>query len=162
MLVTTLLDPVLYPKKKVGELYLKRWHVELDLRSIKCVLQMEVLRCKTPDMVVKEIWVHLLAYNLIRGVIVKAASAHGKEPRNVSFKGALQTMTAFLPAWREADPSERKRLMKVMLEAIAAHEVGDRPGRSEPRVLKRRPKPQKLMTEPRETTRNRLQAKVLR
>src|SRR5207302_7742503 len=93
VLVTTLLDAQEYPKEEVADLYLKRWNIELDLRSIKDVLQMDVLRCKTPEMVQKEIWMHLLAYNLIRGVAAKAAAAHDKQPRHLSFKGALQTMT---------------------------------------------------------------------
>ena len=95
VLVTTLLDAGAYTKEEVAQLFLQRWNIELDLRSIKDVLQMDVLRCKTPEMVRKEIWMHLLAYNLIRGVMAQAAEAHDKQPRLLSFKGALQTMTAF-------------------------------------------------------------------
>ena len=133
VLVTTLLDAELYTKEELADLFLKRWNVELDLRSIKDVMQMDVLRCQSPEMVEKEIWMHLLAYNLIRGVIVEAAQAHGKAPRQVSFKGALQTMTAFQDVLRQATPAERQRLFAVMLKAIAGHRVGDRPGRVEPR-----------------------------
>ena len=107
---------------------------------------MDVLRCKTPEMVEKEIWMHLLAYNLIRGVIAKAADAHEKQPRQVSFKGTLQTMTAFQDALRQATPKVRMHLRAEMLKAIANHRVGDRFGRVEPRANKRRPKPQKLLT----------------
>lgn len=145
VLVTTLLDT----KQEVARLFLERWNIELDFRSIKCVLQMDVMRCKTPEMVRKEIWMHLLAYNLIRGVMVDAAEAYGKKPRHLSFKGALQTMTAFQDALRWAVPSEREHLMGEMLKAIASHQVGDRFGRTEPRANKRRPKQQRYLMEPR-------------
>ena len=106
VLVTTLLDAEAYTKEEVADLFLRRWNIEMDLRSIKDVLQMDVLRCKTPEMVQKEIWMHLLAYNLIRGVMAKAAEAHDKQPRELSFKGALQTMTAFQDAMRRRRPSD--------------------------------------------------------
>jgi hypothetical protein len=156
VLVTTLLDAVEYPKGEVADLFLKRWNIELDLRSIKDVLQMDVLRCKAPEMVQKEIWMHLLAYNLIRGVAARAAEAHDKQPRQLSFKGALQTMTAFQDVLRYAAPSDRRRLVEAMLEAISCHEVGDRFGRVEPRANKRRPKPQRYLKEPRQHARKRL------
>src|SRR5512138_1379895 len=110
VLVTTMLDGEEYTKKELADLFLQRWNIELDLRSIKDVLQMDVLRCKAPEMVEKEIWMHLLAYNLIRGVMAKAAEAHAEPPRHLSFKGALQTMTAFQEALRQATPSERGHL----------------------------------------------------
>jgi hypothetical protein len=111
-------------------------------------------------MVQKEIWMHLLAYNLIRGVMAKAAEAHDKQPRLLSFKGALQTMTAFQDALRQATPSARERLVKEMLKAISRHRVGNRFGRVEPRANKRRPKPQRYLTEPRKEARKRLMAKT--
>ena len=132
VLVTTMLDATEYMKEELADLFLQRWNMELDLRSIKDVLQMDVLRCKSPEMVEKEIWVHLLAYNLIRGVMAQAAKAHDKQPRQLSFKGTLQTMTAFQDALRRATPAARERLVEAMLEAIAQHEVADRPGRFEP------------------------------
>jgi Transposase DDE domain len=156
VLVTTMLDGEEYTKEELASLFLQRWNIELDLRSIKDVLQMDVLRCKTPEMVEKEIWMHLLAYNLIRGVMAKAAEAHDKQPRLLSFKGTLQTMTAFQDALRQATPSNRQELMEVMLKAIARHRVGDRPGRVEPRANKRRPKQQRYLTEPRLEARKRL------
>lgn len=156
VLVTTLLDGECYTKEEVADLFLQRWNIELDLRSIKSVLQMDVLRCKTPEMVRKEIWMHLLAYNLIRGVMAKAAEEHGEEPRDLSFKGTLQTMTAFQDALRQATPKERGVLIGVMLEAIASHRVRDRFGRVEPRANKRRPKPQRYLKEPRNEARKRL------
>lgn len=156
VLVTTMLDAEGYTKEEIASLFIERWNIELDFRSIKCVLQMDVLRCKTPEMVRKEIWMHLLAYNLIRGLMAKAAADHGKQPRRLSFKGALQTMTAFQDALRGATPSDRARLLKEMLRAISRHRVGDRFGRVEPRAKKRRPKPHRLLMEPRCEARKRL------
>lgn len=156
VLVTTMRDDDAYTKDEMADLFLQRWNIELDFRSIKVVLQMDVLRCKTPEMVQKEIWMHLLAYNLIRGVTAMAAEAHDKRPRLLSFKGTLQTMTAFQDAMRQAKPSDRQRLLEAMLEAISYHEVGDRFGRVEPRANKRRPKPQRFLTEPRQQARKRL------
>lgn len=156
VLVTTLLDAAVYSREEVAALFLKRWNIELDFRSIKCVMQMDVLRCKTPEMVRKEIWMHLLAYNLIRGVMAEAAEAHGETPRHLSFKGTLQTMTAFQDALRQATLSARGPLIEAMLKAIASHRVGDRFGRVEPRANKRRPKPQRYLTEPRKEARKRL------
>jgi hypothetical protein len=156
VLVTTLLDEETYTKADVADLFLQRWSVELDLRSIKCSLQMDILRCKTPEMVRKEIWMHMLAYNLIRGVMARAAEEHDVEPRQVSFKGTLQTMTAFQDELRRATPKERAHLIQEMLKAIAYHRVGDRPERVEPRANKRRPKPTRFLMEPRELARKRL------
>ena len=158
VLVTTLLDAEGYSREDVAGLFLRRWNIELDFRAIKCVLGMDVLRCKTPEMVRKEIWMHLLGYNLIRGMMAQAGEVHGVEPRHLSFKGALQTMTAFQDALRQATPAARRPLMDALLKAIASHRVGDRFGRVEPRANKRRPKPQKFLTEPRDQARKRLMA----
>jgi hypothetical protein len=162
VLVTTLLDAEEYTKEELADLFLQRWTIELDLRLIKDVLQMDVLRCKTPEMLEKETWIHLLAYNLIRGVMAKAAEAHGEQPRHVSFKGALQTMTAFQDMLRQATPRERKPLVEAMLEALASHRVGDRFGRVEPRANKRRPKAQQYLMEPRKEARKRLMKNTYR
>jgi hypothetical protein len=156
VLVTTMLDGDEYTKEELADLFLERWDIELDLRSIKVVLQMDVLRCKSPEMVEKEIWMHSLAYNLIRGVAAKAAGGHDKLPRHLSFKGTLQTMTAFQDFLRRATPGQRQSLLQAMLRAISGHEVGDRFGRAEPRANKRRPKPQKFLMEPRRLARKRL------
>jgi hypothetical protein len=156
VLVTTLLDAEVYEKGEIADLFIERWNIELDFRSIKCVLQMDVLRCKTPEMVRREIWMHMLAYNLIRGMMAKAAAVRGERPRRLSFKGALQTMTAFQDALRGATPSDRARLLEEMLRAISRHRVGDRFGRVEPRANKRRPKPQRYLMEPRGEARKRL------
>ena len=160
VLVTTMLDVTEDTKEELADLFLERWNIELDFRSIKVVLQMEVLRCMSPEMVKKEIWMHLLAYNLIRSVMAKAAAAHNKQPRNLSFKGALQTMTAFQDVLRLAPPQDREYLVREMLRAIASHEVRDRPNRVEPRANKRRPRRQRFLMEPRHEARKRLLGKA--
>jgi hypothetical protein len=160
VLVTTMLDADLYSKEELADLFLERWNIELDFRSIKCALNMDILRCRSPEMVRKEIGMHLLAYNLIRGVMAQAARAHGRAPRRVSFTGAWQTMKAFHDSLVEASPAERERLVAVMLKAIAGHRVGDRPGRVEPRATKRRPKKLRYLNEPRREARKRLMANV--
>jgi Transposase DDE domain len=155
-LVTTLIDPTVYTKDDLADLYLKRWNVELDLRSIKIVMQMDVLRCKSPDMVDKEIWIHMLVYNVIRGLMVTAAAENGATPRELSFKGALQAITAFRETLRTGGPKLRSQLRQAMYEAIAYDRVGDRPGRVEPRAKKRRPKQYDLLNCPRKEARKRL------
>ncbi len=156
ILVTTMLDPEVYIKEELAELFLQRWNIELDLRSIKSVMQMDVLRCETPLMVEKEIWMHLLAYNLIRTLMVRGAAAHKKEPRQLSFKGAMQALGTFRELLQWTQGRRRARLWEVLLQVIASYEVGDRPNRVEPRAIKRRPKPHKLLNEPRQEARNRL------
>jgi hypothetical protein len=160
VLVTTMLDAPLYTKEEIGALYQKRWNIELDLRSIKDVMQMDILRCKSPEMVRKEVWTHLLAYNVIRGVMAEAAEVHGTQPRLVSFKGALQTMTAFQDTLRQATPKTRDEVLKTMLKAIASHRVGNRPGRTEPRSNKRRKKTKSYLNEPRSEARKRIMRKA--
>ena len=159
ILVTTLLDPQTYPREQLAAAYRARWHAELDLRSIKQVMAMEVLRCKTPEMVRKEIWMHLLAYNLIRTLLADAAETVGLEPRELSFKGALQTLNSFAAIWPlAAIPHEQ--LYAMILKALVTHRVGNRPDRIEPRAVKRRPHKQVFLTQPRRVVRNRLLAKV--
>jgi hypothetical protein len=138
--VTTILDASI-DGGQIGALYEQRWSGEVDIRSIKSTMQMDVLRCKAPEMVEKEIWAHLLAYNLLRTVMAVAAAEHGIEPRRVSFKGAKQAVTAFAPKLEAARPGDRPALLDALLSVIAYHRVGDRPGRWEPRARKRRPKP---------------------
>jgi hypothetical protein len=155
VVVTTLLDPQAYPKEELATAYRARWHAELDLRAIKQVMAMDVLRCKSPAMVRKEIWMHLLAYNLIRTLLAEAALAAGVPPRELSFKGALQTLNAFAAVWPLA-AGHRQALYATILKALATHRVGDRPDRIEPRAVKRRPKKLIYLTEPRQLARNRL------
>ena len=114
---------------------------------------MDVLRCKTPELVRKEVWAHVLAYNLIRAVMAQAAAAHGRDPREISFKGAAQTLEAFQPVLAGLGglgPAVRERVYRQLLHAVAGHRVGDRPGRFEPRRRKRRPKPYDRLMKPRD------------
>jgi hypothetical protein len=147
IVVTTLLEAERYAAAALAKLYRRRWQAELNLRSLKVALQMEHLRCKTPQRVHNEFYMHLTAYNLIRQVVAVAAFRAGVEPWTLSFKGAWQTLNRLLPllatriasaAWCEA-----------LFEAVASHEVGNRPDRMEPRLIKRRPKPYKHLREPR-------------
>ena len=152
VVATTLLDAGAFTKDDLASLYRARWHAELDLRSLKQTLQMDVLRCKTPELVRKELWTHILAYNLIRTVMAQAASKHGIEPRSISFKGAVQTLAAFQPVIAlqgEEDAEFRKVVYEELLDAIASHRVGDRPIRYEPRVKKRRRNHYGWLTKPR-------------
>jgi hypothetical protein len=156
--VTTLLDPKAFPREDLAGLYRARWHAELDLRSIKQTLKMDVLRCKTPAMVRKEIWGHLLVSNLIRGVMAEAASRRGVLARELSLQGARQTVAGFRAELARADGETAVALRAVALRAIASHRVGERPDRVEPRVVKRRPKAYPRMHESRQgfKKRNRL------
>jgi len=151
VVVTTLLDPEAFPPKELAGLYRARWHAELDIRSIKQTLKMDVLRCKTPAMVRKEIRGHFLVYNLIRGVMAEAASGHGILPRELSLQGARQTVAGFRAELAQAEGESAVVLRAVALRAIAYHRVGDRPDRVEPRVVKRRPKAYPRMQESRQT-----------
>jgi hypothetical protein len=152
VVVTTLLDPEQTTKEDLATLYRARWNVELDLRSIKSAMQMRELRCKTPELVRKEVWAHLLAYNLIRTVMAQAAATHDIPPRSISFTGAMQTLEAFQPLLElgaARDAAERLRLCQDLLNAIATHRVADRPDRYEPRVKKRRRNHYGWLTKPR-------------
>ena len=145
-LVTTLLCPRQTPKASLGALYKNRWHVELDLRAIKTTLGMETLRGKTPAMAEKEIWVYLLAYNLIRLMMAQAALLADCLPRQLSFKHTLQLWIAWGHCRNGVTDADSIGGLFVL---IAQQRVGDRPGRIEPRAVKRRPKPYPLLTQPR-------------
>ena len=153
VLVTTLLNPRKVRKSELDQLYAQRWNVELDLRNIKTTLGVEVLRCLTPQMIEKELWVHLLAYNLIRLLMAQAALEAGVHPRQLSFKHTVQLWAEWM-AHRvdlSADPATLFRL-------IAQPTVGNRPGRIEPRARKRRPKPYPWLKIPRAEARERVRA----
>jgi len=154
LVVTTLLDQEEYSAEEMGELYRRRWQAELHLRSIKIVLQMDHLRCKTPERVRNEIWTHLLGYNLVRGVMAMAGHSANVPPWCISFKGTLQTLNAFLPTLHGG--VDLDCWCRVLLAAIASHVVGNRPDRFEPRLRKRRPKPYQHIREPRQNYRNRM------
>lgn len=148
LLVTTLLDDQRYSAEELAAVYRARWNVELDFRSIKQTMQMDVLRCKSPSMIRKEIWMHLLAYNLIRKLMAESAAQAGIAPRDISFKGTLQTLVAFAAAgW--SCPAQRNDLYAAILRAVATHRVNNRPNRVEPRAVKRRPKKLVYMVVPR-------------
>jgi hypothetical protein len=159
VVATTLLDAKLYSCEEMAKLYRCRWDAEINLRSLKTMMHMDVLRCETPAMVRKEIWAHLLAYNLIRTVIAQAAMKHGRHPRQISFTRAMRTLEAFRPTIAHASSEQLPDIHEHMLQAIAAHEIGNRPDRLEPRQRKRRPKPYHLMTKPRPKARK-LEAKT--
>ena len=150
VLVTTLLCPKHTPKAALKGLYKNRWHVELDLRNIKTTLGMERLSCKTPAMAIKEIWVYLLAYNLIRLIMAQSALLADCLPRQLSFKHALQLWMAW---GQQGIGSDNDVKLAGLFVLIAQQQVGDRPGRSEPRAMKRRPKPFPLLTKPRTVAR---------
>jgi Transposase DDE domain len=145
---TTILDTSI-GGAQIGQLYEMRWGGEVDIRSIKSTMKMDILRCKSPEMVEKEIWAHLLAYNLLRTVMAVAAAENKVEPRKISFKGAKQALSAFAPKLEAAAPQERAGLVEAMIKAVGYHRVGNRPGRWEPRARKRRPKPTKRLNQPR-------------
>lgn len=156
LVATTLLDATVFTKEELAGLYRARWHAELDLRSIKQTMQMDVLRCKTPAMVRKEIWGHLLVYNLLRAAMAQAALGHGVVPRQVSLQGARQTLAAFHSQLEPLSSTRRECIVQIVLSAIAKHRVGTRPDRFEPRAVKRRPKPYPLLRVPRQQARQQL------
>lgn len=159
VVVTTLRDAALYRAADLAELYRARWYAELDLRSLKGTLHMDVLRCQTPEMVRKEVWAHLLAYNLIRGLMADAARRRGVRPRELSFAGALQALEAFADVLHLGLRVGFETLYERLVAAIASHRVGDRPDRYEPRARKRRPKSFPWLKTPRWEAKARLENK---
>jgi len=155
ILVTTLLDPIAFPAQALGELYFQRWSVELHFREIKTLLRLDVLRCLTPQMVHKELLLHMIAYNLIRCLMQQAAICHHVDLSRISFKGTLDTLHHFADAIRAADakPRQQAQLYSEMLRVIALDQLPIRPHRSEPRAKKRRPKNYHLLTKPRKSMR---------
>jgi putative transposase len=156
VVVTTLTDAEEYTKDDIAELYHQRWLVELDIRAIKVTLGMDVLRCQSAEMVRREIWTCLLAYNLIRQTMLEAALKSERSPRQLSFTAALQKIAASWALLSMCDDALRAQLIEVQLSDIAKNIVGDRPDRVEPRAIKRRPKPHKFLTEPRAEARAKL------
>ena len=150
-IVTTLTDAQTYSAADIADLYYQRWDVELFFRDIKTTMGMDILRCRTPEMVRKEILMHLIVYNSIRLLMLNAAKQANESQRRISFKASVQALRQWEPMLNRADleAHERKRLMILLHEAIAATIVLSRPGRSEPRCLKRRKKNFQSMTSPR-------------
>jgi hypothetical protein len=153
--VTTLLDPLAYPAGDFANLYLRRWQAELFLHEIKQILQMETLSCRTPAMVQKQLCMHLIAYNLIRCLIWEAAMKAKVPPERISFKASLAFTLEWAPLLLAAakQPSLYKRLRNSLLSYLAACLVPSRPGRREPRAIKRRPKSFQLLSAPRKSFR---------
>ncbi len=156
--VTTLTDPVAYPQEEIAGLYGCRWNVELDIRAIKQTLGLDHARCKTPAMVLRQLWVTLLAYNLIRKVIASAALVHGKQPRHLGFTRACQILLSSWMLLATGACRDTRQLWRLSLARIAANPVADRRGRIEPRVVKRRRLRYPLMKRARQALRQEIAA----
>lgn len=144
-LISTLTDESLVDEEAIATLYARRWAIETDFRSLKCALDAGILRCASADMVEKELWVHLLGYNLVRLMMCDAAIEVGCEPRQISFRHAAQLCGGWALSRTRLSVCTRRALLR----AIGARRVGKRPGRCEPRAIKRRPKPRSLLDLPR-------------
>jgi hypothetical protein len=158
VVVTTLLDAEIYSKSDLMELFAQRWHCELDLRCIKSAMGMSQLRCKSPEMVRKELWMYLLAYNLIRTRMSRAASVHGCQPRQLSFQSAKTFLNEFMRAEERAQEKELEHLESELLKALYQCRIGDRPGRKEPRAVKKRENKYPKLKQAREQARKGLPA----
>ncbi|MDP2865282.1 MAG: IS4 family transposase [Elusimicrobiota bacterium] len=150
-IATTLTDPVAFPARAFAELYFKRWRVELYLRDIKITMGMDILKCKTPQMVEKELWMRVIAYNLVRAVMLESAITHGLPTERLSFKGTLSTLRQWAPtlSLSHIDKTGGLVLYRAMLYYIAHDTVPFRPNRVEPRAKKRRAKNYQLLNKPR-------------
>jgi len=151
IVVTTLIDPKCFPTEVFVDLYRRRWTAELFLRDIKISLHMDVLRCKTPQMIHKELWMHVIAYNLIRSLMWVAAQEYHAPPFSISFKSSLALIRQWAP-WMASLDSSRSQIAKmhsILLKYLAQQIIPDRPNRLEPRARKRRPKGYPLLTTPR-------------
>jgi hypothetical protein len=157
VVVTPLRDETTITREDLADLFRQRWHAELDLRNLKSTMSLDVLRCKTPAMVRTELWMGLLAYNLVRHSLLPAALATNCSPRQLSFCAALQFLanTWLLAA---VNRDEASRLIELRLIHLASHRVGNRLNRIEPRAIKRRPTPHDWLTKPRATARAELLA----
>jgi hypothetical protein len=158
VIVTTLLDEKQYSADDLMKLFAERWNCELDLRTIKRALGMYHSRCETPEMVRKDLWMHLLAYNLVRVRMAQAARMNDVQPRKLSFTAAKNHIENFAPYLATASGAEHQRIERVMLDAIARCRVGKRPGRVEPRAVKKRQQKYPYLTKPRTQARKRLAA----
>jgi hypothetical protein len=154
ILVTTLLDPRVVTAQSLGALYKMRWSIEVDFRTIKATLEMDVLRCKSQPMVDKEIAVYFLAYNLVRWAMAKAASLADVLPRMLSFAGAKRVLGAFADQLRRASGDQVRTMIATVTSCIATLRLPHRPDRIEPRAKKRRPKNLPLLTVPRQVARD--------
>ena len=154
--VTTLLDAIEYPDNDILKVYDDRWKTEVNLRHIKTTLGMDILSCKTPGMVRKEIYTYLLAYNLLRTVMYRAGTSFNRNHIRLSLQATRQYLKNFLPKLENKTKARREKLYKTMLEKVADSYTKKRNKRVEPRVKKRRPKAYPLMQEPRHVLRAKL------
>ncbi|HEY9830581.1 MAG TPA: IS4 family transposase [Stenomitos sp.] len=152
-LITTLLEAKVYSTLELVKLYGFRWDVELDLKHLKTTLGMDILRSKTPTMVRKEIYVYLLAYNLLRTLMWEAGTTYGVLPLRLSLQGTRQHLDNFISQLLATSGNKRRQIYRILLAMIVHKPVPERPGRSEPRVRKRRPKAYPLMQQPRNVLR---------
>ncbi|MCL2624624.1 MAG: IS4 family transposase [Planctomycetaceae bacterium] len=143
-IVTTLLDETKFPRDEIARLYDCRWYGETDIRTLKGALSLDHVRCLTPENVEREVWGTILGYNLVRKTAASAANATEKRPRDIGFTGTWNIVSA---SWqfRSVDGRVSKELLKRIWESISKHRVGHRPGRLEPRVVRKRPKPHPKM-----------------
>jgi hypothetical protein len=158
ILITSLKDAKAVSPLELNEIYGWRWHIELDLRSIKTSMQMEMLRCKSPEMVLKEVAAHFLGYNLVRTVMAQAACRVNCTPRELSFKGAMQQLRAFEQQLRYSIHERVVWLCDVLIRGVGQMLLPHRPGRVEPRAIKRRSKNHVFLTKPRAVLKAQLQA----
>jgi hypothetical protein len=155
-LVTTLLDPTLYPAAEILTAYLRRWRMEMCLDDLKTSLKIEQLRCKTPALIQKELMLNLIAHNLLRWLMVQAAAAHHVPLERISFKGTADALRQFSYAMSQTRlPKSRRKLWEALLRAIAEDLIPDRPGRREPRAIKRLRRDYPKLSQPRRTFRDR-------
>jgi hypothetical protein len=149
-MVTTQLDAQAYPAEELARLYARRWRIELWFRDIKTSMGMEALRCKSPKMAHKELEMFFIAYNLIRCLMAQSATTHDAPLERLSFKGTVDAVRQFSMALGQARSlKKQQQLLARLLQIIAQDRVPDRPGRREPRAVKRRPKPHQLLNRPR-------------
>lgn len=158
--VTTFLNPKKYHKKELARIYERRWDVEINLKSIKAIMNMDFLSCKTPEMVRKEIGTHFLAYNFIRIIIAAACEKYNALPWKISFKGTVQLVHSFMPHFVNSSEEKNKMLYAEMLKLIIQNKIGNRPGRVEPRAVKRRPKAFPSLSKPRIVEKMKLMKKI--
>jgi DDE family transposase len=151
LIATDLLDPEQFPPPALADLYRRRWQVELFFRHIKTTMHMDVLRCKSPAMIERELHMHMIAYNLVRALMLQAALTYATPLCRISFKGSCDTLRQWAPhlALATATPGSYHRLFRSMLKILANDTVPLRPDRSEPRAVKRRPKNYRRLMKPR-------------
>ncbi len=137
--VTTLLDPALYPAEEILQAYLRRWRLELCLDDLKTTLHLHTLRGRTPTAVRQEVWARLIGHNLVRWTMAQAAREHAVPLARISFKGTLDALRQFGGAMSQARTRrQRADLWAELLQTLAADLVPARPGRREPRAVKRK------------------------